>query len=44
MLWIVLTVIWFRYSVWDARADAELKFRKRPMGARIINESMIIGH
>src|SRR5947208_11618839 len=25
MLWIVLTVIWFRYSVWDARADAEFK-------------------
>jgi len=23
MLWIVMTVIWFRYSVWDARADAE---------------------
>jgi putative membrane protein len=23
MLWIVMTVIWFRYSVWDERADAE---------------------
>src|SRR3954465_4570622 len=23
MLWIVLTVIWFRYSVWDERGDAE---------------------
>src|SRR6266702_292809 len=23
MLWIVMTVIWFRYSVWDQRADAE---------------------
>jgi len=25
MLWIVLTVIWFRYSVWDQRGDAETK-------------------
>ncbi len=23
MLWIVMTVIWFRYSVWDQRGDAE---------------------
>lgn len=23
MLWIVMTVIWFRYSMWDARSDAE---------------------
>ena len=23
MLWIVMTVIWFRYAVWDARSDAE---------------------
>ena len=23
MLWIVMTVVWFRYSVWDQRADAE---------------------
>ncbi len=23
MLWIVMTVIWFRYAVWDERADAE---------------------
>ena len=23
MLWIVMTVIWFRYSVWDQRLDAE---------------------
>ena len=23
MLWIVMTVIWFRYSIWDARSDAE---------------------
>ena len=23
MLWIVMTVIWFRYSVWDQRSDAE---------------------
>ncbi|MGE5802712.1 MAG: cytochrome c oxidase assembly protein [Gemmatimonadota bacterium] len=25
MLWIVMTVIWFRYSVWDQRTDAEAK-------------------
>ena len=25
MLWVVMTVIWFRYSVWDARGDAETK-------------------
>lgn len=25
MLWIVMTVIWFRYSVWDQRGDAETK-------------------
>jgi len=25
MLWIVMTVIWFRYSVWDQRADAETR-------------------
>lgn len=25
MLWIVMTVIWFRYSVWDARTDAEAR-------------------
>jgi putative membrane protein len=23
MLWIVMTVVWFRYSVWDQRGDAE---------------------
>jgi len=23
MLWIVMTVIWFRYSVWDQRSDAD---------------------
>lgn len=23
MLWVVMTVIWFRYSVWDERGDAE---------------------
>jgi hypothetical protein len=23
MLWIVMTVIWVRYSVWDQRGDAE---------------------
>ena len=25
MLWIVMTVIWFRYSVWDQRLDAETR-------------------
>jgi len=25
MLWIVMTVVWFRYSVWDQRGDAETK-------------------
>lgn len=25
MLWLVMTVIWFRYSVWDERTDAETK-------------------
>lgn len=25
MLWIVMTVIWFRYSLWDQRGDAEEK-------------------
>ena len=25
MLWIVITVVWFRYSVWDQRGDAETK-------------------
>src|SRR5467141_1404461 len=25
MLWIVMTVIWFRYSVWDQRGDAETR-------------------
>jgi putative membrane protein len=23
MLWVVMTVVWFRWSVWDARGDAE---------------------
>ncbi len=23
MLWIVMTVIWFRYALWDQRGDAE---------------------
>jgi putative membrane protein len=25
MLWIVMTVVWFRYSVWDQRGDAETR-------------------
>ena len=32
MLWIVMTVIWFRYSVWDQRADAETKVPEEAYG------------
>lgn len=32
MLWIVMTVIWFRYSVWDQRADAEAKVPEEAYG------------
>jgi len=32
MLWIVMTVIWFRYSVWDQRADAETKVPEAAYG------------
>src|SRR3989441_1115786 len=32
MLWIVLTVIWFRYSVWDQRSDAETKVPEEAYG------------
>ena len=32
MLWIVMTVVWFRYSVWDQRADAEAKVPKEAYG------------
>jgi putative membrane protein len=35
MLWIVMTVIWFRYSVWDARVDAE---REVPEAAYSAND------
>ncbi len=34
MLWIVMTVIWFRYSVWDQRSDAETKVPEAAYGAR----------
>ena len=32
MLWIVMTVIWFRYSVWDQRTDAEAKVPEEAYG------------
>src|SRR5213083_2592270 len=34
MLWIVMTVIWFRYSVWDQRSDAETQVPEAAYGAR----------
>src|SRR5216117_3368890 len=34
MLWIVMTVIWFRYSVWDQRSNAETKVPEAAYGAR----------
>ena len=34
MLWIVMTVIWFRYSVWDERGDAKQGYRWKPMETR----------
>ena len=33
MLWIVMTVVWFRYSVWDARGDAEREVPEAAYGA-----------
>lgn len=35
VLWIVMTVIWFRYSVWDQRADAETKVPEAAYGPMI---------
>jgi len=32
MLWIVMTVIWFRYSVWDQRSDAETRVPEEAYG------------
>jgi len=32
MLWIVMSVVWFRYSVWDAREDAETKVPEAAYG------------
>src|SRR6266567_2083018 len=32
MLWIVMTVIWFRYSVWDQRTDAETEVPEAAYG------------
>jgi len=34
MLWIVMTVIWFRYSVWDQRTDAEAGVPKEAYDVR----------
>jgi putative membrane protein len=34
MLWLVMTVIWFRYSVWDQRTDAETRVPDEVYGAR----------
>jgi putative membrane protein len=32
MLWIVMSVVWFRYSVWDERGDAETKVPEAAYG------------
>jgi putative membrane protein len=32
MLWIVMSVVWFRYSVWDQRADAETRVPEAAYG------------
>ena len=32
MLWIVMSVIWFRYSVWDQRSDAETRVPEEAYG------------
>jgi len=32
MLWIVMTVIWFRYSMWDQRGDAEWQVPEEAYG------------
>jgi len=32
MLWTVMSVVWFRYSVWDQRADAETKVPEAAYG------------
>src|ERR1041384_5631250 len=34
MLWIVMTVIWFRYSVWDRRLDAEAEVPEEAYNVR----------
>ena len=34
MLWLVMTVIWFRYSVWDQRGDAEGGVPEEAYGVR----------
>jgi len=32
MLWIVMSVVWFRYAVWDQRADAETRVPEEAYG------------
>ena len=32
MLWIVMSVVWFRYSVWDQRSDAEARVPEEAYG------------
>lgn len=32
MLWIVMSVVWFRYSVWDQRSDAETRVPEEAYG------------
>ena len=33
VVWLVMTVIWFRYAVWDARGDAERQVPTAAYGA-----------
>jgi putative membrane protein len=35
MLWMVMTVIWFRYSVWDQRSDAETRVPEEAYGTNV---------
>lgn len=32
VVWLVMTVVWFRYSVWDARSDAETRVPEAAYG------------
>jgi cytochrome c oxidase assembly factor CtaG len=33
VVWLVMTVVWFRYSVWDARSDAETRVPEAAYGS-----------